>query len=154
MRRTKVKEPTGKERMRRPPPTDLNLRPKRIEFDIKKAYTQEQLSEVGAIALIWNQIEATIEFLLFIVVDPPSGAAGFPVWLEILKRLNSLDGMIDILRLQSDENEILDDVAKKVIKTALDAVLEYRTYRNGIVHSSVFDHEKGIAQYVDSTIRR
>src|SRR5262249_31478948 len=77
--------------------------------------------------------------------------ASFYVWSEILKRLNNLDATIDILRSQSVKSDILNDGAKKAIKTALDAVIEYRTYRNGIVHSSVFDHEKGIAQYIDST---
>jgi hypothetical protein len=29
-----------------------------FEFDPKKAYTPEQLAEIGAITLKWNQIEA------------------------------------------------------------------------------------------------
>ena len=46
--------PTGQERMKRIPPTDLNLRPRKFEFDPKKAYTPEQLAEIGAIALRSN----------------------------------------------------------------------------------------------------
>jgi len=148
--RSKIKEPTGKERMRRHAPKDLSLRPKRIESDIKKAYTQEQLTEIGAITLIWNQITAFITFLLYVVVDPSSSTASSYVWSEILKRLNNLDETIAILCSRSEESDILNDDAKKAIRLALDAVLEYRRYRNGIVHSSVFDHEKGIAQYIDS----
>lgn len=143
----KTKEPTGKERMRRRAPSDLSLRPKRFEFDIKKAYSQEQLAEIGAIALVWNQIEAHVQSLMFIAFH--SFFPSFGVWIEILKKIKTIDGHIDILRKYADENDILDDKAKACIKSAFDAVLEYRTYRNGIVHSSVFDHEKGIAVYFD-----
>ena len=52
------KQPTGKEIMRRRTPDDLSLRPARFEFDPKKAYTPEQLAEIGAITLKWNQVEA------------------------------------------------------------------------------------------------
>lgn len=151
MRKMNIKEPTGKERMRRPP--SKTLRPRSIEFDIKKAYTQEQLSEIGAIALVWNQIEAFIDFLILIVVGPAPGVSSVSVWLEIQKRINSLDAKIDILQLQSEESAILDTEAKKAIKNALDAVLEYRIYRNGIVHSFVFDHKKGIGQYIEGNRR-
>jgi len=45
------KRPTGKEIMKRRTPDDLSLRPARFEFDPKKAYTTEQLAEIGAITL-------------------------------------------------------------------------------------------------------
>ena len=41
------KLPTGKEVMKRRPPEDLSLRPAKFEFDPKKAYTAEQLAEIG-----------------------------------------------------------------------------------------------------------
>ena len=41
------KLPTGKEIMKRRTPDDLSLRPARFEFDPKKAYTTEQLAEIG-----------------------------------------------------------------------------------------------------------
>ena len=44
-------QPTGKEIMRRRTSDDLSLRPARFEFDPKKAYTPEQLAEIGAITL-------------------------------------------------------------------------------------------------------
>jgi hypothetical protein len=39
-----------------------DAKPGRRPEDPKEAYTQEQLAQVGAIALIWNQIELS-EFL-------------------------------------------------------------------------------------------
>ena len=64
---TPRKEPTGKERMLRPPPSDLSLRPSRFEQNIEAAYSQEQLAKIGAIALIWNRIEHRIEYLMLVV---------------------------------------------------------------------------------------
>ena len=55
--------PTGQEIMKRRAPSDLNLRPHKFESDPKKAYTADQLAEIGAITLKWNQIEAHIDFI-------------------------------------------------------------------------------------------
>ncbi|HME40526.1 MAG TPA: hypothetical protein VKG63_16335 [Steroidobacteraceae bacterium] len=49
--------------MKRRAPRDLSLRPAKFEFNPKKAYTTEQLAEIGAITLKWNQIEAHIDFI-------------------------------------------------------------------------------------------
>jgi hypothetical protein len=43
--------PSGDERMKRKPPSDMSLRPERYEADPKTAYTPEQLAEIGAITL-------------------------------------------------------------------------------------------------------
>jgi hypothetical protein len=72
------KSPDGSEIMKRRAPRDLTLRPARFEFDPKKAYTAEQLAEIGAITLKWNQIEAHIDFIGSHILFPKS-----PVWLQI-----------------------------------------------------------------------
>jgi len=72
------KLPTGKEIMKRRTPNDLSLRPARFEFDPKKAYTTEQLAEIGAITLKWNQIEAHIEFVATFILFTKS-----PFWLRL-----------------------------------------------------------------------
>jgi hypothetical protein len=72
------KLPTGKEIMKRRAPDDLSLRPARFEFDPKKAYTTEQLAEIGAITLKWNQIEAHIEFVATFILFTKS-----PFWLRL-----------------------------------------------------------------------
>jgi hypothetical protein len=55
--------------MKRPQP--LGARPGRIEDDIKKALTTEQLAEIGAISLKFNQIESLVEFILVVILDVP-----------------------------------------------------------------------------------
>ncbi len=70
--------PTGREAMKRKPPEDMRLRPAKFEFDPKKAYTSDQLAEIGAISLRWNQIEAHIEFVgSFILFNK------LPFWLIV-----------------------------------------------------------------------
>jgi hypothetical protein len=87
-------EPTGKERMKRRHPEGAP--PTRFEQDIKKAYTQDQLYEVGAITLLWNQIEASIDFLLFIVLS--SSSLHYTIWMGMMAKIQSLEGKIEILR--------------------------------------------------------
>jgi len=143
----KVKEPTGNERMLRSPPSDPKLRPARFEFDLEKAYTPEQLAKVGAIALIWNRIEYRIEFLMMVTFE--HSFPSLTMWLEFQKSIKRLDRRIELLRKFAEENEILTTEAKNCIKISFDAVLEYRKYRNAIVHSFVFDHENGIGTHVN-----
>jgi hypothetical protein len=108
MPRKKFKEPTGKERMKRRLP--VGSRPARLEQDIKKAYTQDQLYEVGAITLLWNQIEAGVNFLLFIVLS--SSSLHHSIWLGMMKKIQSLDGKIEILRKQYEASDILNQSKK------------------------------------------
>jgi hypothetical protein len=133
--------PTGKERMKRRP---TSARPIRFEFDIKKAYSPDQLREVGAIALIWNQIEASIHWILFVAAEPKNTLS-----VKLAGQTRSVKYDIDLLRSYFNENDILSQQAKDTIKQTFDAVLEYSTYRNAIVHSFAFDHAKGIAQFID-----
>lgn len=51
--------------MKRPQPP--GAKPGRAEHDIKKALTTEQLAEIGAISLKFNQIELLIEFILLVI---------------------------------------------------------------------------------------
>ena len=64
-----AKSPKPHHRMKRPQP--LGARPGRIEDDIKKALTTEQLAEIGAISLKFNQIESLVEFILVVILDVP-----------------------------------------------------------------------------------
>jgi hypothetical protein len=74
----KKKSPTGQEIMKRRAPSHLELRPKKFESDPKRAYTVEQLAEIGAITIRWNQIEAHIDFVGSFILFPKS-----PFWLRI-----------------------------------------------------------------------
>lgn len=127
--------------MKRPQPE--GARPGRIEHDIKKAFTTEQLAEIAAISLKYNQIEAMIEFILLVVLDFS------PVlWLDVVRSINGMDAKLKILRKYYQYNPILTDEARDCLKIALDAVADYKKYRDLIIHSVPFDVDKGIGQHV------
>src|SRR5690606_11725437 len=98
------------------------------------------LAKIGAIALIWNTIETRIEFLTCITFAHQSFSV--KIGMELVRSIKTLDRRMELLTQYSEDNSLLSTKAKMCIKTAFDSVKEYRTYRNGIIHSYVYDYEK------------
>src|SRR5262249_7258564 len=111
------KQPSGSQPGRRP-------------WDPKEAYTTEQLAEVGAVILIWNQVEVFLDLLIDTALNPTI--------LDVSRHLRLAD-RIKLLRRAADQNKLLSDDAKKMIKNTLDAVQQYEKYRNNIAHSMPYD---------------
>ncbi len=131
--------------MKRIAPTDLSLRPTRIEFDPKKAYTPEQLAEIGVIALKMNQIEAHIDFVGSHVLFAKS-----PFWLRIATdNALSVDKKLHLLGEALDRSDLLDDKANNCVADCFAEVKQCRAYRNAIIHHHIYDHEKGIGSFID-----
>src|SRR5258708_32914983 len=80
-----------KHRMRRRQPK--GMRPGGREEDIKKAYSVQQLTELGAIALIWNESELHLHLMM----KEALALAEF-VWLDVTTRSGGTDGRIAVLR--------------------------------------------------------
>ena len=135
--------PSGKHRMKRPQP--LNAVPKGTESDIRKIYSKEQLEEIGAITLQWNKIEIFIDWLMLIILHIPPF-----LWLSVTKRFSGIPAKLEILRIFADQNKILTDDAKSCIRLTLDAIGEYKKYRDVIIHSLPFDAEQMIAHRIGS----
>jgi hypothetical protein len=138
MSRSRRPNPATKARMSRKQPE--GAQPGRRPEDPKDAYSAEQLAEVGAIVLLWNQIEAFIDFLTFIALRPR-----ISLFWDITRRLRGISARVELLRLAADRNKILTSTEKQIIKTALDGVIEYKRYRDNIAHSMPYDADKGIA---------
>jgi len=134
-----AKHPETTHRMKRKQPK--HAKPGRRVQNIKEVYTKEQLAEIGAITLTWNQIEHFIDWLLLVVLKIPVG-----LWAAVTTRINGVDAKLEILTLRASQSEILTDEARACIESCFDAVREYKGYRNAIVHSHVFDIDKGIAR--------
>jgi hypothetical protein len=128
--------------MKRPLPEDA--RPGRHEPDIKKAFSKAQLAEIGAIALIWNQIEGTINFLILVGILPP-----LSVWHDLTTRITGAPAKVELLRFRAERAKILTDAARKSIKYTLDAVTEYKKLRDLIIHCVPYDVSRkiGITYY-------
>ena len=139
--------PHGDERMKRRPPSDMSLIPERFEDDPKKAYTVEQLAEIGAITLKWNQIEASIDFIGSFILFSKA-----PYWLRIATdRAIGTNGKLRLLRECIIHATLLDNQAKNCILDCFAEVEQCRAYRNAIIHHHIYDHAKGIGSYVDES---
>jgi hypothetical protein len=98
------------------------------------------LAEVGAIALIWNQIDNFLDWLLHIALKTP-----LMMHCEIARRLRGSYAKVELLRISADRAKVLTDEARECIKYTLDGVVECNRYRDNIVHSMPYDIDKGIA---------
>jgi hypothetical protein len=141
------RSPDGSEIMKRRAPRDLTLRPARFEFDPKKAYTAEQLAEIGAITLKWNQIEAHIDFIGSHILFPKS-----PVWLQIAThKALSTKAKLNLLKECVKHAQFFDNKSKHCITDCFAQIEQCRAYRNAIIHHHIYDHEKGIGSYIDES---
>ncbi|QUD89849.1 hypothetical protein [Phenylobacterium montanum] len=139
--------PDGSETMKRRSPQHLSLRPAKYEFDPKRAYTPEQLADIGAIALKWNQIEAHIDF-----VGSQILFAKTPFWLRLATdKVMGERTKLKLLRECAARGELLNDRAKSAISSCFTQIDQCRSYRNAIVHHHIYDHEKGIGSYIDES---
>ncbi len=137
--------PDGSETMKRRVPKDPSLRPKVFEFDPKKAYTLEQLSEIGAIALRWNQIEAQLDFVGSFILF-----AKTPIWLRIsIEKELSTNSKITLLKESLSHSTLLNSDARSCIEDCFAQIQKARGYRNAIVHHHIYDHKNGIGAFVD-----
>jgi hypothetical protein len=141
------KSPDGSEIMKRRAPRGLSLRPAKFEFDPKKAYTTEQLAEIGAITLKWNQIEAHIGFIGSHILFPKS-----PFWLQIATdKALSTKAKLNLLKECVEHAEFFDRKSKHCIADCFSHIEQCRAYRNAIIHHHIYDHEKGIGSYIDES---
>jgi hypothetical protein len=141
------KLPTGKEIMKRRTPNDPSLRPARFEFDPKKAYTTEQLAEIGAISVKWNQIEPHIAFVGSLILFNKA-----PLWLQLSTGIVlSTKAKLNLLKECIRNADLLDDRSKQCIADCFSQVEQCRAYRNAIIHHHIYDPEKGIGSYIDES---
>jgi hypothetical protein len=141
------KLPDGHETMKRRAPSGLRLRPGRFESDPKIAYATEQLAEIGAITLRWNQIEAHIDFVGSQILFAKS-----PFWLRLsTDKILSTKAKLNLLKECMKNAILLDDRSKRCIADCFMQVEQCRAYRNAIIHHHIYDHEKGIGSYIDES---
>ena len=140
-------EPTGKEIMKRRPPSDLSLRPAHFEFDPYKAYSADQLAKIGAMAIKFTQLEGLIDFVGSYILFTKA-----PFWLKLsMREVLSTGSKLNLLDECVDRAELLDDETKRLIRDTLTQFRAYRSHRNAIIHHSIYDPVKGIGTYMDES---
>jgi hypothetical protein len=106
--------------------------------DVKQDFSRDQLAAVGAVTLVFNELQSTVEAMLQV-------ATGIPEWLfsEVGSRINGLDGKIAIIksiidRVFSEPKNIAE------IKHSVGTFLEFKGYRDAIIHARVLNAALGI----------
>src|SRR5262249_13406643 len=62
----------------------------------KELFSNAQLAEIGAIVLIWNQIDTMLDWLTHIALKTP-----LMLFWHVARRLRGVDAKVEILRLAS-----------------------------------------------------
>lgn len=117
---------------------------------VLKNFTERQLAGIGAVAMTFNDAERALHELL-------GPCLRWPSHYEIVaSRINGMDGIAAIIRAAA-KNLIRLDAARVEIAMgfwsdldlSLDAFLEAKRFRDGVVHANIFDMDKAIGtQYV------
>jgi hypothetical protein len=125
MRRKAVPRP------RRFGPATLNLR---------ETLDPDQLKNFAACCLVWNRIENAINVsVCFSLAIPPT------LRLDVVSRINGLDGKVAIVRAALQKRFKFPEKAYKIFDSALGGALEYKRYRDGIIHAVVTHSDAPIA---------
>lgn len=115
--------------------------------DVRLNLSHEQLAGIGAVAVAWNELEIFLHYLLGLSAGIPT-----PLWLEVSTRVNGLEGYVQIIRkgialcaslLNLEKEEVI-----ALMEKSLDAVLDYKQYRDGVIHARVFDAPTGLGELV------
>jgi hypothetical protein len=111
--------------------------------DIKAEIPEAQLAAIGAMALAFNEVEAAIDRLFFVVTDLAE-----PLQLEISTRIGGLDGKVQVIPKgaalfleREDLGQLQELLGKGVFGTLKD-------YRDGVIHARHIDVKTGIGTKV------
>jgi hypothetical protein len=109
--------------------------------DIRKDYSEKQLAKIGAVALAYNEAEIQIDALIHLAFNLTG-----PDALELLSRINGVDGKIEIAKSALSElgatPEIQTLVSNSLGKNGFQLL---KQYRDAVIHARDLDTVSGIA---------
>ncbi|MEJ0062594.1 MAG: hypothetical protein WDO70_05185 [Alphaproteobacteria bacterium] len=114
--------------------------------DVKQNLSQEQLAAIGAVTIAWNEMELFINYLVCVCAWIP-----WPLVLEVTTRINGLEGQVQIIRKSIELHarmKLIDDETVRNVGRSLDAILEFKKYRDAVVHARVLDSAHGIGELI------
>lgn len=106
---------------------DGNIPPR----EIRKAFSRDQLAEVGAVVLAWNHLEVALDSVL-------ESAWWLPDLYthEVIGRIHGIDGKIALARIASTDVFLsFDPSDADAIKVALDGAAECKRLRDSVAHA-------------------
>jgi hypothetical protein len=112
--------------------------------DIKRDIPENHLAALGALALAFNEAEAAIDRLFFIITDLSD-----PLQLEVLTRINGLEGKIAITKVGAAH--LLDTAELEQLQELLGegVFMNIKDYRDGVIHARHVNAATGIGTKVD-----
>lgn len=114
--------------------------------NVKENLSVVQLAAIGAVAIAWNEMELFVNYSLCVSAWMP-----WPLVLEVSTRINGLEGQIAIIREAMKLHSrmgLIDDEAASHIGKSLNAVVDYKKYRDAVIHARVLDSEHGIGELI------
>ena len=120
------------------------LRPFR-KYNVRIDLTPSQLREIGAVAIIWNDVEDIFDAIMCLGIGLPSS-----LWLEVSTRINGFDGKVAIIKAAAQKNLVIPDEVFELISATIEKAAGLKTYRDSVVHSRPFNTITGVGE----TIRR
>lgn len=100
------------------------------KYDFLTEVDPERLRLIGAVALAWNWLEATVDATL-----ATSLGLHPAMWVEVQSRIGGFDGKIAIIKaaLPTLEADMPDDI-RLAIRKCLNATENYKSIRDHIIH--------------------
>jgi len=133
--------------LKRPSPKG-NKPPEAIALDIKRDIPQKQLAAIGALALAYNEVEATIDKLFF-------ASTGLPehLQIEVSTRIQGIDGTLEIIKAAT--KEILSEKEQSQLANALgeSGFKQMKNYRDCVIHARHLNFSTSIGIKVDRKAR-
>ena len=108
--------------------------------ELRKDFSEEQLAGIGAVAMAFNECESIIDALLIVALG------GIPAQLfdEVMTRFGGLDVKVDIAKKAAANVLGFEKANLAAVVAALDELLEYKRYRDAIVHAKLTNRKSGI----------
>ena len=112
--------------------------------DIKKEIPETQLAAIGALALAFNEVEAALDRLFFVVTELTE-----PLRLEVSTRIGGLDGKVPIIL--KGASQFLNETELRQLQIILGEGVfgELKDYRDGVIHARHVNAIPGVGVKVD-----
>jgi hypothetical protein len=103
-----------------------------------------QLASFGAATLAWNDAEFALYVLVAVLLRLPD-----EVWLDVIKRINGLVGLLELARLSADKFNLPPEPAA-TFKHTLDTFGLLKKWRDAAVHSRIAHSKLGLGERIGS----
>ncbi len=103
--------------------------PVEIPLDIKRDIPEKQLASLGALALAFNEAQATLDGLFYVVTDLPEYLK-----LEVSTRIGGIDGTLAVVKIGA--KPFLSKIELKQLEESLGNswFSKMKIYRDGVIH--------------------